>query len=246
MSTRLRTQRGGEYNVTSVFPGGILNHENLAEQGLPALSGSFAYAMLMANAAVCVPHSPICTLVAVCPMLTTCADWCSHHPLRAVLGQRCHKDFQECKQGDTYGSASRSHGRVCYYRSDHLEGSAVLTFTQPLQRDTMVVVRHCSCGKLRVGPHSGHNAAYHARSLVLYHLAFRGSSDCSACESAKHECLRTCKTYGQQSTLLYSRFGTGIATDNLSKMLVALLVPEKPIGSSCTRRARTWLMFWVP
>lgn len=34
-----------------------------------------------------------------------------------------------------------------------------------------------------------------------------------------------------QSTLLYSRYGTGIATTNLSKMLAGLIVPERPIGN---------------
>ncbi|KAI1861989.1 uncharacterized protein JN550_010620 [Neoarthrinium moseri] len=33
------------------------------------------------------------------------------------------------------------------------------------------------------------------------------------------------------STLLYSRYGNGIATNNLSKMLGGLLVPERPIGN---------------
>jgi hypothetical protein len=34
-----------------------------------------------------------------------------------------------------------------------------------------------------------------------------------------------------QSTLLYSRFGNGIATNNLSKMLAGLIIPERPIGN---------------
>ncbi|KAM7196244.1 oligopeptide transporter 8 [Naviculisporaceae sp. PSN 640] len=33
------------------------------------------------------------------------------------------------------------------------------------------------------------------------------------------------------STLLYSRFGNGIATNNLSKMLAGLMVPERPVGN---------------
>lgn len=31
--------------------------------------------------------------------------------------------------------------------------------------------------------------------------------------------------------ILYSRFGTGIATNNLSKMLGGLIVPGRPIGN---------------
>jgi hypothetical protein len=38
-------------------------------------------------------------------------------------------------------------------------------------------------------------------------------------------------TDGLQSTLLYSRYGNGIATNNLSKMLAGLIVPERPIGN---------------
>lgn len=34
-----------------------------------------------------------------------------------------------------------------------------------------------------------------------------------------------------QSTLLYSRFGNGIATNNLSKMLAGLVLPERPVGN---------------
>lgn len=34
-----------------------------------------------------------------------------------------------------------------------------------------------------------------------------------------------------QSTLLYSRFGNGIATNNLSKMMAGLILPERPVGN---------------
>jgi len=34
-----------------------------------------------------------------------------------------------------------------------------------------------------------------------------------------------------QSCLLYSRYGNGIATNNLSKMIAGLLVPERPVGN---------------
>lgn len=34
-----------------------------------------------------------------------------------------------------------------------------------------------------------------------------------------------------QSTLLYSRYGNGIATNNLSKMLAGLMLPGKPVGN---------------
>jgi len=34
-----------------------------------------------------------------------------------------------------------------------------------------------------------------------------------------------------QSTIIYSRYGNGIATNNLSKMLAGLMVPERPVGN---------------
>jgi hypothetical protein len=34
-----------------------------------------------------------------------------------------------------------------------------------------------------------------------------------------------------QSCILYSRFGDGIATNNLSKMIAGLVLPERPVGN---------------
>lgn len=55
MSTRLRSADGSSYPIAKVFTGGVLNEDALARYGIPSLSGSFAYAMLMANAAVSTP-----------------------------------------------------------------------------------------------------------------------------------------------------------------------------------------------
>jgi hypothetical protein len=52
MSTRLLSEDGSAYPVTEVFTGGVLNEGALAQYGIPVLSGTFAYAMFMANAAV--------------------------------------------------------------------------------------------------------------------------------------------------------------------------------------------------
>lgn len=52
MSTRLLTQEGKKYPSTAVFVNGVLDKSALAKYGLPRLSGTFAYAMFMANAAV--------------------------------------------------------------------------------------------------------------------------------------------------------------------------------------------------
>lgn len=52
MSTRLLNANGTAYPVDSVFPGGVLDESALLEQGMPRLTGTFAFAMFMANAAV--------------------------------------------------------------------------------------------------------------------------------------------------------------------------------------------------
>ena len=52
MSTRLRSDDGSSYPVSKVFNMGVLDKEAFARYGVPRLTGSFAYAMFMANAAV--------------------------------------------------------------------------------------------------------------------------------------------------------------------------------------------------
>lgn len=52
MSTRLLTQEGKAYPSAKVFVNGVLNKSTLAAYGTPRLTGTFAYAMFMANAAV--------------------------------------------------------------------------------------------------------------------------------------------------------------------------------------------------
>lgn len=52
MSTRLLSENGTAYPITSVFTGGVLDKEALMEAGIPRLTGTFAYSMLMANIAV--------------------------------------------------------------------------------------------------------------------------------------------------------------------------------------------------
>ena len=55
MSTRLLTASGKTYPSAKVFVGGVLDESALAKYGIPQLTGSFAYAMFMANAAVRIP-----------------------------------------------------------------------------------------------------------------------------------------------------------------------------------------------
>lgn len=71
MSTRLRTADGKAYPTSKVFVGGILDKTAFAKYGIPRLTGSFAYAMFMANAAVsCLFLSLGCTRALIRNTLT--------------------------------------------------------------------------------------------------------------------------------------------------------------------------------
>jgi len=57
MSTQLRSQEGKKYPISKVFVGGVLDEAALQKYGIPQLTGSFAYALFMANAAVSYQHA---------------------------------------------------------------------------------------------------------------------------------------------------------------------------------------------
>ncbi|KAL1412167.1 hypothetical protein Q8F55_003176 [Vanrija albida] len=52
MSTSLRTAEGGRYNSSAVFINGILDEAKLEQVGLPQLSGTYTWALLIGNAAI--------------------------------------------------------------------------------------------------------------------------------------------------------------------------------------------------
>jgi uncharacterized membrane protein len=52
MATNLLMSNGTRYPVSKVFPGGVLDEKLLAQYGVPRLTGTFAYSMLMANAGI--------------------------------------------------------------------------------------------------------------------------------------------------------------------------------------------------
>lgn len=52
MSSRLLSDDGSAYPIKKVFAGGVLDTDALAIYGNPNITGTFAYAMFMANAAV--------------------------------------------------------------------------------------------------------------------------------------------------------------------------------------------------
>ncbi|KAK0610964.1 OPT oligopeptide transporter [Immersiella caudata] len=172
MSTRLRTQDGGEYNVTTIFTQGVLDHEKLAEQGLPALSGSFVYSMFMANTA-------IGALITHCMLF-----W----------GKGVIRTFKDARRG-LHSDRHHAH-MVIHYKETPWWWYAivlVISFTLGL---VVVLTQPITLS---------------AKSYIISLLL--GS------------------VVAPFSIILYSRFGTGIFTDNLSKMLAGALIPEKPIGN---------------
>ncbi|RKU40426.1 hypothetical protein DL546_002670 [Coniochaeta pulveracea] len=172
MSTRLRSQDGTSYPTSKVFVGGVLNHDALAKYGLPRLSGSFAYAMLMANAA-------IGALVA--------------HVI-LFWGGDIKRAFVSAKAG-RYDDRHHEH-MVKHYKEVPwwwyfivLVGSFVLGLVVVL-KENVTLQAWAYVVALIIG-------------IVIAPL----------------------------STILFSRYGNGIATNNLSKMLAGLMVPERPVGN---------------
>ncbi|WXC60224.1 hypothetical protein SNK03_006087 [Fusarium graminearum] len=172
MSTRLLMENGTTYPVAQVFEGGILNEERLLEFGLPRLTGTFAYAMFMANAA-------IGALILHCILF-----W----------GKDVIKAFKSAKEG-RYDDRHHEHMAKNYKEAPWwwyisiLVGSFILGL--------VVVIKE----NITLPPWA------YVVSLVL------GS------------------VIAPVSTLLYSRYGNGIATNNLSKMLAGLMLPGKPVGN---------------
>ncbi|KAF4459637.1 opt oligopeptide transporter [Fusarium albosuccineum] len=172
MSTRLLQANGTAYPVTEVFDGGVLNKTALVEHGLPRLTGTFAFAMFMANAAIgaLVVH--------------TILFW----------GKDIVKAYKSARQG-RYEDRHHYH-MVKHYKEAPwwwyigiLVGSFVLGLIVVTKENITLPVW-----------------AYIVSLLVGIFIA-------------------------PISTILYSRFGNGIATNNLSKMLAGLMLPGRPIGN---------------
>ncbi|KAM5377925.1 hypothetical protein ACJZ2D_004829 [Fusarium nematophilum] len=172
MSTRLLLSNGTTYPVAEVFDGGVLNETALAEFGLPRLTGTFAFAMFMANAA-------IGALVAHCFLF-----W-GGDVLRAYKGAR------EGRFDDRHHAHMAKHYKEApwWWYITILVGSFILGL--------VVVIKE----NITLPPW-----AYIVSLLLGMFIA-------------------------PLSTLLYSRFGNGIATNNLSKMLAGLMLPGRPVGN---------------
>lgn len=82
MSTRLLSEDGTKYPITKVFVDGVLDTDALNTYGIPRLTGTFAYAMFMTNAAV--STQPFTNLSSFLLFL----DWRPGCALCPLLGRR--------------------------------------------------------------------------------------------------------------------------------------------------------------
>ncbi|KOS18852.1 Oligopeptide transporter 6 [Escovopsis weberi] len=172
MSTQLRSQDGSKYPISKVFKAGILDEQALEEYGIPMLTGSFAYAMFMANAA-------IGALIAHCFLF-----W----------GGDIVEAYKAAKKG-RYDDRHHAHMAKHYKEAPWWWFVVVLVFSFVL--GLIVVIKENIT--LPVW-------AYVVSLLLGIFIA-------------------------PLSTILYARYGNGIATNNLSKMLAGLMLPNRPIGN---------------
>ncbi|KAH7089561.1 OPT oligopeptide transporter protein-domain-containing protein [Paraphoma chrysanthemicola] len=172
MSTRLLTAEGKRYPSASVFVNGVLDKSALAKYGAPVLTGTFAYAMFMANAAI----GALLTHIVV------------------FWGGDVVKAFKAAKAGkfdDPHHAHMAKHYKEApwWWYIIVLVGSFVLGLVVVIKENITLPIW-----------------AYIVALLM-------------GCIIAPF------------STLLYARFGNGIATNNLSKIIAGLMLPGRPIGN---------------
>ncbi|PYH75125.1 OPT family oligopeptide transporter [Aspergillus vadensis CBS 113365] len=172
MSTELLMANGTSYPVSSVFPDGVLDKSALATYGIPRLTGTFAYAMFMANAA-------IGALIMHCIIF-----W----------GGDIKRAYQSARQG-RYDDRHHEHMAKHYKETPWWWYVAVLVISFVL--GLVVVLKE---------------------NITLPAWAYIVS-------------LIVGIIISPFSTILYSRYGNGIATNNLSKMLAGLMLPGRPVGN---------------
>ncbi|KAJ5443510.1 uncharacterized protein N7458_007382 [Penicillium daleae] len=172
MSTVFHTADGKRYPTSKVFPGGVLSESALAKYGLPELTGTFAFAMFMANAA-------IGALIAHCILF-----W----------GKEIKHAYKSAKQG-RYDDRHHQHMAANYNETPWWWYVLVLLVSFVL--GLVVVLRE--------------NITLPAWAYVV--------------------ALIVGSIVSPFSTILYARYGSGIATNNLSKMIAGLTVPGRPVGN---------------
>ncbi|CEJ91182.1 hypothetical protein VHEMI06910 [[Torrubiella] hemipterigena] len=172
MSTRLRAEGGGAYPVGKVFVGGVLDEVAFKKAGVPRLTGSFAYAMLMANAG-------IGALIA--------------HVI-LFWGKDVVKSFKSAREG-RFDDRHHAHMAKKYKEAPWWWYGIVLV------------------GSFVIGL-----AVVLKENITLPAWAYVVSIILGA-------------VIAPFSVLLLARFGNGIATNNLSKMIAGLMLPGRPIGN---------------
>ncbi|KAH7073877.1 OPT oligopeptide transporter protein-domain-containing protein [Paraphoma chrysanthemicola] len=172
MSTRLLTPEGKRYPSASVFVNGVLDHSALAKYGAPVLTGTFAYAMFMANAAIGA-------------LLTHIVVFWGGDVVRA---------FKAAKAGK-FDDPHHAHMAKHYKEAPWWWYIIVLVASFVL--GLVVVIKE--------------NITLPVWAYIVALLM--------GCIIAPF------------STLLYARFGNGIATNNLSKIIAGLMLPGRPIGN---------------
>ncbi|KAI4854135.1 peptide transporter [Aureobasidium sp. EXF-8845] len=172
MSTQLRSQSGKRYPISKVFVGGGLDEEALQRNGIPRLTGSFAYGLFMANAA-------IGALIA-----HTVLFW----------GGDIKRTYKSARAGK-YDDRHHIHMAKNYKEVPWWWYMVVLVFSFILG---LVVV-------------TKENITMPAWAYVVS--------------------LIVGIIIAPFSVLIYSRFGNGIATNNLSKMIAGLVLPGRPVGN---------------
>ncbi|RMZ73517.1 OPT oligopeptide transporter [Pyrenophora seminiperda CCB06] len=172
MSTRLLTQEGKSYPITKVFVNGVLDKSALSTYGIPRLTGTFAYAMFMANAAIGA-------------LITHIVLFWGGDTIRA---------FKAAKTGK-FDDPHHAHMAKHYKEAPWWWYMLVLIVSFVL--GLVVVIKE--------------NITLPAWAYVV--------------------ALLMGTLIAPFSTILYARFGNGIATNNLSKVIAGLMLPGRPIGN---------------
>ncbi|WVF65583.1 hypothetical protein IAT40_000313 [Kwoniella sp. CBS 6097] len=171
LSTSLRTAEGGKYVSTKVFVNGILDETKLAQYGLPKVTSTYVWAMIIGNAA-------IGGVIMHCIVFWGKDIWTAiKNSRKGIFDDRHHNAMKRYKEAPWY-----------WYL-------AVLVFAFVL--GLVVVLKENIT--LSVGSF--------ITALVL------GTA------------------IAPFSTILYSRFGNGIATNQLMKMVAGLTSPGRPIAN---------------
>ncbi|KAH8812590.1 peptide transporter [Xylogone sp. PMI_703] len=172
MSTRLLSEDGTSYPISKVFTGGVLDKDALSKFGIPRLTGSFAYSMFMANAA-------IGALIAHCFVF-----W----------GKDIAKAYKSARQGN-FDDRHHVHMAKHYKETPWWWYIFILVFSFVL--GLVVIIKE---------------------NITLPVWAYIVS-------------LILGIIIAPFSTILYARYGNGIATNNLSKMMAGLMLPGRPVGN---------------